>query len=162
MDVDDHQDVGHYETTPSAPRTLQTFQVPRTPPGLDEGGTIDTVVPINFDDDSDDDERSQPRFQAKDKGKSKASNHVRIQDTDPEEDIDVDDFPIPPSIIDALSSVPLPYISSLTDEERAMTVEQWIRHEMEMQYEQLKRDGETWIEEFKRRAGEVRKRIEAL
>lgn len=50
----------------------------------------------------------------------------------------------------------------LTEEERAMTVEQWLRHEIETQYEELKREGERRIREFREQAEEKRKRIEAL
>jgi len=50
----------------------------------------------------------------------------------------------------------------LTDEERMMTVEQWFRQEMEVEYERLKRDGEMKIRLFKERAEEVRRQIEAL
>ena len=50
----------------------------------------------------------------------------------------------------------------LTEEERTMTVEQWIRHEIEVQYERLKQDGEMKIRLFKERAEEVRRQIEAL
>ncbi|KAI9511642.1 hypothetical protein F5148DRAFT_262342 [Russula earlei] len=52
--------------------------------------------------------------------------------------------------------------SPLTEEERMMTVEQWIRREIEVQYEQLRRDGEMKIRSFKERAEEVRRQIEAL
>lgn len=52
--------------------------------------------------------------------------------------------------------------SVLTEEERNMTVEQWIRHEMDRQYEILKTDGERRIEEFHERAAEVRRQIELL
>jgi hypothetical protein len=50
----------------------------------------------------------------------------------------------------------------LTEEERMMTVEQWIRQEIEVQYERLKRDGETKIRLFKERAEAVRRQVEAL
>lgn len=50
----------------------------------------------------------------------------------------------------------------LTEEERMMTVEQWIRQEIEVEYERLKRDGETKIRLFKERAEEVRRQVEAL
>lgn len=50
----------------------------------------------------------------------------------------------------------------LTEEERAMTVEQWLRHEIDAQYEELKREGERRIREFREQAEEKRKRIEAL
>lgn len=52
--------------------------------------------------------------------------------------------------------------AQLTEEERMMTVEQWIRREIEVQYERLKRDGEAKIRLFKERAEEVRREIEAL
>jgi hypothetical protein len=52
--------------------------------------------------------------------------------------------------------------AQLTEEERMMTVEQWIRREIEVQYERLKRDGEAKIRLFKERAEEVRRQIEAL
>ena len=52
--------------------------------------------------------------------------------------------------------------AQLTEEERMMTVEQWIRQEIEVQYERLKRDGETKIRLFKERAEEVRREVEAL
>ena len=50
----------------------------------------------------------------------------------------------------------------LTEEERMMTVEQWIRQEIEVQYERLRRDGELKIRMFKERAEEVRRQVEAL
>ena len=52
--------------------------------------------------------------------------------------------------------------AQLTEEERLMTVEQWIRQEIEVQYERLKRDGETKIRLFRERAEEVRRQVEAL
>ncbi|KAH8110315.1 hypothetical protein DFH11DRAFT_799887 [Phellopilus nigrolimitatus] len=61
-----------------------------------------------------------------------------------------------------LASTPLEHTARLTDAERTLTVEQWIRHEMERQYEQLRVDGERRIEAFKTMAAEVRMRIEAL
>jgi hypothetical protein len=52
--------------------------------------------------------------------------------------------------------------AQLTEEERMMTVEQWIRHEIEVQYERLRQDSEMKIRLFKERAEEVRRQIEAL
>ena len=52
--------------------------------------------------------------------------------------------------------------AQLTEEERLMTVEQWIRQEIEVQYGRLKRDGETKIRLFRERAEEVRRQVEAL
>ncbi|KAH9053199.1 hypothetical protein EDB87DRAFT_285993 [Lactarius vividus] len=50
----------------------------------------------------------------------------------------------------------------LTEEERSMTVEEWIRQEIEVHYERLRRDGEMKIKLFKDRAEEVRRQIESL
>lgn len=50
----------------------------------------------------------------------------------------------------------------LTEEERMMTVEQWVRHGIEVEYERLRLDGETKIRLFKKRAEEVRRQVEAL
>ena len=61
-----------------------------------------------------------------------------------------------------LATSPIKAIDRLTEEERTMTVEQWIRHEMNIQYQALKRDGELRIEAFKRYAAEVREQIENL
>jgi hypothetical protein len=52
--------------------------------------------------------------------------------------------------------------TQLTEEERSMTVEEWIRQEIEVHYERLRRDGETKIRLFKERAEEVRRQIETL
>jgi hypothetical protein len=43
-----------------------------------------------------------------------------------------------------------------------MTVEQWVRHAMDRQYEQLKSDGRQQIDAFKSRAIEVAKQIQSL
>jgi len=52
--------------------------------------------------------------------------------------------------------------TQLTEEEGSMTVEEWIRQEIEVHYERLRRDGETKIRLFKERAEEVRGQIETL
>lgn len=51
---------------------------------------------------------------------------------------------------------------ALTEAERAMTVEQWVRHEMDRQYERMKSDGRQKIDTFKARAIEVAQQIERL
>lgn len=43
-----------------------------------------------------------------------------------------------------------------------MTVEQWIRYEIGLQYEQMKAEGNRKIASFKERALEVKRKIEAL
>lgn len=67
-----------------------------------------------------------------------------------------------PTFLPPLALAPIPHIVSLSDSEQDMTVEQWIRHEISVQYEQLKGDGEKRIDAFRERAEEVRKRINAL
>jgi hypothetical protein len=53
-------------------------------------------------------------------------------------------------------------IPPLTEAEKSMTVEEWIRAEMQRQFEKLQLDGEMAIERFRLRAQEVRQRISAL
>ena len=50
----------------------------------------------------------------------------------------------------------------LTEEDGSLTVEEWIRQEIEVHYERLRRDGEMKIKLFKERAEEVRRQIELL
>ncbi|KAH9174682.1 hypothetical protein EDB89DRAFT_2067259 [Lactarius sanguifluus] len=52
--------------------------------------------------------------------------------------------------------------TQLTEVERSMTVEEWIRQEIEVHYERLRREGEMKIKLFKERAEEVRRQIESL
>ncbi|PIL27582.1 hypothetical protein GSI_10733 [Ganoderma sinense ZZ0214-1] len=59
-----------------------------------------------------------------------------------------------------LAQFPNENLAELTEEETDMTLEQYIRREMEVQYAQLKADGERRIEEFKQKAAETRKLIE--
>jgi hypothetical protein len=61
-----------------------------------------------------------------------------------------------------LALLPIPHIVSLSETEQDMTVEEWIRNEISLQYEQLKSDGERRIDAFRERAEEVRRRIDAL
>jgi len=43
-----------------------------------------------------------------------------------------------------------------------MTVEEWIRYQIEVEYDKFKRDGERELARFRKRAEEVRKVIEGL
>ncbi|KAF8638443.1 hypothetical protein AX17_002200 [Amanita inopinata Kibby_2008] len=74
--------------------------------------------------------------------------------------------PEPPSsestALPALSRIPFTPLQTLTDAELDMTVEDWIRYQMEVEYDKLKRDGERELGRFKVRAEEVRKMIESL
>ena len=70
--------------------------------------------------------------------------------------------PVPSSTVKFPHLVPDDTLMALTETERAMTVEQWVRHEMDRQYEQLRSDGRQKIDAFKARAEEVAKQIESL
>lgn len=59
-------------------------------------------------------------------------------------------------------SVSIPSVQTLTEAERLMTVEQWIRAEMQRQYELFEAHGRSRIEAFKLQATEVAERIEQL
>ncbi|THU88747.1 hypothetical protein K435DRAFT_679247 [Dendrothele bispora CBS 962.96] len=62
----------------------------------------------------------------------------------------------------ALSKEPFVNLTSLTEEEAAMTVEEWIKYQMGIEYERFKKDGERELAAFERKADEVRRTIEAL
>jgi hypothetical protein len=61
-----------------------------------------------------------------------------------------------------LSTSPVERMVSVTENVLDMTVEEWIRHEMSLQYGNFKADGETMIGLFKERTTEVRRIIQAL
>ena len=58
--------------------------------------------------------------------------------------------------------VPAGVIYALAEEEKEMTVEEWTKRELEIQLELFKEHGLRKIREFKERAAEVRKQIDAL
>ena len=67
-----------------------------------------------------------------------------------------------PQTFPALSRIPFMPLQTLTDAELDMTVEEWIRYQMEIEYDKLKRDGERELARFKARAEEARRIIESL
>jgi hypothetical protein len=67
-----------------------------------------------------------------------------------------------PQILPALSRIPYLPLQAVTNAELDMTVEEWIRYQMEIEYDKLKRDGERELARFKARAEEARKIIESL
>ena len=67
-----------------------------------------------------------------------------------------------PQIMPALSRIPYLPLQAVTDAELDMTVEEWIRYQMEIEYDKLKRDGERELARFKARAEEARMIIESL
>ncbi|KAF4576991.1 hypothetical protein EYR36_004975 [Pleurotus pulmonarius] len=74
------------------------------------------------------------------------------------------DAPLPPlpSFHPPLSTMPFQQLDQLTEAELDMTVEEWIRYQMSIEYGKFKRDGEREINRFKERAEEVRRAIAAL
>ncbi|GLB41611.1 putative baculoviral inhibition of apoptosis protein repeat [Lyophyllum shimeji] len=66
-------------------------------------------------------------------------------------------LPMPP-----LSKLPFTPLQNLTEAELDMTVEEWIRYQMEVEYDKFRRDGERELGRFKKRAEEVRAIIERL
>ncbi|KAI6155645.1 hypothetical protein BKA82DRAFT_991352 [Pisolithus tinctorius] len=75
-------------------------------------------------------------------------------------------IPVPMIVEDSVfytASTPvLPPSEALTEEERELSVEQWIRREISLSYEKLMADGQNQIMLFKERAAEVRTLIEDL
>ncbi|KAF5386685.1 hypothetical protein D9615_001913 [Tricholomella constricta] len=62
----------------------------------------------------------------------------------------------------ALSKLPFTPLQNLTDAELDMTVEEWIRYQMEVEYDKFRRDGKRELGRFKKRAEEVKGIIERL
>ncbi|KAJ3514152.1 hypothetical protein NLJ89_g2534 [Agrocybe chaxingu] len=72
------------------------------------------------------------------------------------------DLPKEPPLIPALSKLPFIPLPSLSDAELDMTVEEWIRYQIEVEFDKFRRDGERELQRFRKRAEEVRKVIESL
>ncbi|KAL4253018.1 hypothetical protein ABKN59_002195 [Abortiporus biennis] len=67
---------------------------------------------------------------------------------------------LPSSIHPFLSLIPMNQLSSLSEEECNMTIEDYIRREIEVQYQLFKEDGERKIKEFRARGEEAKRTIE--
>ncbi|PPQ90049.1 hypothetical protein CVT25_006289 [Psilocybe cyanescens] len=67
-----------------------------------------------------------------------------------------------PPFIPALSKLPFAPLHTLSEPELDMTVEEWIRYQMDVEFDKFKRDGERELQRFRKRAEEVRKVIEGL
>ena len=65
-------------------------------------------------------------------------------------------------LIPALSKLPSIPLHTLTEAELDMTVEEWIRYQMDVEYDKFRRDGERELQRFRNQAEEVRKTIEGL
>ncbi|PPQ65169.1 hypothetical protein CVT24_011032 [Panaeolus cyanescens] len=70
--------------------------------------------------------------------------------------------PIDPPIFPALSKLPFSPLTTLSEAELDMTVEEWIRYQMEVEFDKFRRDGERELQRFRKKAEEVRKVIESL
>lgn len=68
----------------------------------------------------------------------------------------------PTLVFPPLSKLPFTPIQNLSEAELDMTVEEWIRYQMEVEYDKFRRDGERELGRFKQRAEEVRRIIEGL
>lgn len=68
----------------------------------------------------------------------------------------------PTVVLPALSKLPFTPVENLTDAELDMTVEEWIRYQMGVEYDKFRRDGERELQQWVERAREVRAVIEAL
>jgi hypothetical protein len=66
------------------------------------------------------------------------------------------------AFIPPLATDPFVDMDSLSEAEQEMTVEEWIRYQMGIEYERFKRDGERQLGMFELRAEEVRRAIETL
>jgi hypothetical protein len=67
-----------------------------------------------------------------------------------------------PPFFPPLSRMPFMPLPTLTPAELDMTVEEWVRYQMEMEYDKFKRDGERELVRFRNRAEDVRKIIDGL
>ena len=67
-----------------------------------------------------------------------------------------------PLYLPPLSRLPFMPLQTLSEAELDMTVEEWIRYQIEVEQDRFKRDGERELERFKKRAEEVRKAIDDL
>ena len=68
----------------------------------------------------------------------------------------------PTLVLPALSKLPFTPVENLTDAELDMTVEEWIRYHMGVEFDKFRRDGERELQRWVGRAREVRAVIEAL
>ena len=70
--------------------------------------------------------------------------------------------PVEPQFVPFLSKLPFVPLHVLTEAELDMTVEDWIRYQMEVEYDKFKRDGERELMRFRKKAEETRRVIEEL
>ena len=69
---------------------------------------------------------------------------------------------VEPPLVPSLSKLPFIPFHTLSEAELDMTVEEWIRYQMDVEYDKFRRDGERELQRFRNQAEEVRKVIEGL
>jgi cytoskeletal protein RodZ len=67
-----------------------------------------------------------------------------------------------PHFVPALSKLPFTPITRLSEAELDMTVEDWIRYQMDAEFDKFRRDGERELQRFLKKAEEARNIIENL
>lgn len=70
--------------------------------------------------------------------------------------------PVQPLFVPPLSKLPFTSMQNLTNAELDMTVEEWIRYQMDVEFDKFRRDGERELQQFRKKAEEARKIIEGL
>jgi len=88
----------------------------------------------------------------------KSHHHRTLQQG--QEPLKTQQQPAEPQFVPFLSKLPFVPLHVLTEAELDMTVEDWIRYQMEVEYDQFKRDGERELMRFKKKAEETRRIIE--
>ncbi|PCH45062.1 BIR-domain-containing protein [Wolfiporia cocos MD-104 SS10] len=98
--------------------------------------------------------RSAPMHSNEILSKSEETTNTEVKATD--------ELLYPSAFIPIMGTSPMRKLKSLSEEEASMTVEQYIRREMDIQYLQLKKDGERRLALIKEKAAGTRKAIETL
>ncbi|KDR80791.1 hypothetical protein GALMADRAFT_222390 [Galerina marginata CBS 339.88] len=138
--------------------TVQPFRPPRTPsppgsPFINPDISMEFAKP-NEDTKMNEDPVTPPRPVAQIPPSSK--------EAEPVETTERNSSSAEPLFIPALSKLPFTPLQALSEAELDMTVEEWIRYQMEVEYDKFRRDGERELQRFRKRAEEVRKVIEGL
>ncbi|GBE87660.1 predicted protein [Sparassis crispa] len=145
-------------SSPSQPRqTLRLEKTPKAPPSpiSDDAGYATAELPLETDPVT----ATPPRF-LHILPTIPQSPPVPVPYNDAEEPSTENGPTSPVSFTPFMAMFPIHKLTSLTDEESSMTVEQYVRREIERQYQQLKSDGERRVAQFREKAAETRRIIE--
>ena len=99
-----------------------------------------------------------PKTPERPKGRVSPPKEVTIEAPTPQTEKEATELPFVP----ALSKLPFIPITTLSEAELDMTVEDWIRYQMDAEFDKLRRDGERELERFRKKAEDTRKIIESL